>query len=208
MADTPAPGSRAAKPQQILDAARDLFLKDGFSTTSMDAVAKLAGVSKATVYAHFTSKEELFAAMIDVECRRTWPELATPYHGQAEPIEKIREVAQRYVRFIVSGYPVSLLRTVAAEASRTPELGRIFYESAPGLGRLRFAELLEAADAKGLLRIPDPLRAADSFFAMLRGDIHLRCLVGMPAPSDETLAAHAHEITEMFLRLYAPPTSS
>ena len=40
------PGSRAAKPLQILDAARDLFLRDGFSATSMDAVAKLAEEAK------------------------------------------------------------------------------------------------------------------------------------------------------------------
>ena len=81
---TAGPGSRAAKPQQILDAARALFLKDGFSATSMDAVAKAAGVSKATVYAHYKSKEELFAAMIGAECGRTWPELAARYHGEAE----------------------------------------------------------------------------------------------------------------------------
>ncbi|MBM3549218.1 MAG: TetR/AcrR family transcriptional regulator [Alphaproteobacteria bacterium] len=204
----PAPGSRAAKPQQILNAARDLFLKEGFGATSMDAIAKRAGVSKATVYAHYTSKEELFAAMIDVECRRTWPELSTPYHGQTDPIEKIREVAQRYVRFIVGGYPVALLRTVAAEASRTPELGRVFYESAPGLGRLRFAELLQVAHARGVLDIPDPLHAADTFLAMLRGDIQLRCLVCMPLPSDEVITAHAKECAERFIRAYAPKASS
>jgi AcrR family transcriptional regulator len=191
-----------------LDAARELFLKDGFSATSMDAVAKRAAVSKATVYAHFSSKEELFAAMIDVECRRTWPELSTPYFGQTDPIEKIREIALRYVRFIVGAYPVSLLRTVAAEASRTPELGRVFYESAPGLGRQRFAELLQIANARGVLAVPEPLHAADTFLAMLRGDIQLRCLVGMPLPSDEAIAAHAEECAKRFIRAYAPPASS
>ncbi len=197
------PGSRAAKPLQILEAARDLFLRDGFSPTSMDAVAKVAGVSKATVYAHFSSKEELFAAMINAECARTWPEITSNEIGQLEPIPKLREVAERYVRFITGGYPVSLLRVVSAEAGRNPALGRIFYDSAPGAGRTKFAELLRHADAQRLLRVPDPLHAADTFFAMLRGDIHIRILVGMPLPSEAELAAHAREIVGRFLKAYA-----
>lgn len=200
------PGSRAAKPLQILDAARELFLRDGFGATSMDMVAKAAGVSKATIYAHYSSKEELFAAMMNAECGRTWPELTGSELYKLNPIAKLREVAQRYVRFIVSPYTVSLLRTVASEATRTPELGRIFYENAPGLGRKRFAELLQAADSKGALRVPDPLKAADHFFSLLRSDMHVRCLIGLPAPGEEQLDAHAREVVEMFLRLYAPPS--
>lgn len=199
-----APGSRAAKPLQILDAARELFLRDGFSATSMDAVAKVAGVSKATVYAHFSSKEELFAAMTEAECRRSWPEITSAEIGQLDPIPKLREVAERYVRFITSGYPVSLLRVVSAGAPRNPALGRIFYDNAPGAGRLKFAELLRHADAGGLLRVPDPLHAADTFFAMLRGDIHIRILVGMPLPSEAELTAHAREVVDRFLKAYAP----
>lgn len=205
MTDTaaPSPGSRAAKPLQILEAARDLFLKDGFSTTSMDAVAKLANVSKATVYAHYSSKEELFAAMMDSECRRTWPEMSSGDIAQLDPIPKVREIAQRYIRFITSGYPVSLLRVVSAEAPRNPDLGRLFYETAPGMGRAKFAELLRYADMRGLLRMPDPLHASDTFFAMLRGDVHIRILVGMPLPSEAELTAHAQEIVDRFLKAYA-----
>jgi AcrR family transcriptional regulator len=204
-----ASGSRAAKPQQVLDAARTLFLRDGFSATSMDAVAKEAGVSKATVYAHYKSKEELFAGIIHAECTRSWPETLGGVDMEAiDPIEKLREIAGRYVRFINGSWPISVLRTVAAEAKRSPELGRLFYESGPDRGRRAFAGLLAAADAKGLLRIPDPLQATDTFFAMLRGDIHLRCLVGLPAPSEAELAAHAEAMTEMFLRLHRPARES
>jgi TetR/AcrR family transcriptional regulator, mexJK operon transcriptional repressor len=202
------PGSRAAKPRQVLDAARELFLRDGYSATSMDAIAKAAGVSKATVYAHYASKEDLFAAMMRVECSRTWPELSGFEMSQLDPIAKLREVAHRYVTFITSPYVVGLLRVVASEAPRTPEIGRIFYESGPGLGRKRFAELLALADSRGLLRIRDPLRAADHFFSLLRGDMHIRRLIGLPAPADDQLAADADEVIAMFLRLYARDPAS
>src|ERR1700760_1757113 len=66
MNDTPAP--RVSDPQgkvgQILMAARELFLNGGYGSTSMDAVAKHAGVSKSTLYAHFENKEQLFGAVV------------------------------------------------------------------------------------------------------------------------------------------------
>src|SRR5258708_34464897 len=48
----------------ILRAARGAFLANGFGAVSMDAIAREAGVSKATIYAHFGSKEELFGAVV------------------------------------------------------------------------------------------------------------------------------------------------
>lgn len=205
---TAALGSRAAKPQQILDAARDLFLRDGFGATSMDAVAKTAGVSKATVYAHFSSKEELFAEMMSAECRRYWPELLDRERAPADPVGKLREIGRRYIHFINGSYSVSLLRIVASEAARLPELGRIFYEMGPNRGRARFIELLSRIDRTGALTIPDPVQATDRFFSMLRGDAHLRCLIGMEAPLATQLDAYADEAVAAFLKLYAPTPAS
>ena len=54
----------------VLDAAHDLFLRNGFEGTSMDAIAAAAGVSKPVVYDCFASKDELFTAMLDREEER------------------------------------------------------------------------------------------------------------------------------------------
>jgi TetR/AcrR family transcriptional repressor of mexJK operon len=58
----------AGKAESILAAAKRMFLEGGFGAVSMDAIAREAGVSKATVYAHFAGKEELFGAVIGREC--------------------------------------------------------------------------------------------------------------------------------------------
>src|SRR5260370_18033293 len=52
------------KAETILAAAERAFLASGFGAVTMDAIAREAGVSKATVYAHFTGKEELFGAIV------------------------------------------------------------------------------------------------------------------------------------------------
>ena len=54
-----------AKRQQITDAARALFLAQGFARTSMDAITAEAGVSKQTLYSYFPSKNELLLANLD-----------------------------------------------------------------------------------------------------------------------------------------------
>ena len=56
-----------SKAESILAAAKRTFLAAGFGAVSMDTIAREAGVSKATVYAHFAGKEELFGAVIGRE---------------------------------------------------------------------------------------------------------------------------------------------
>jgi TetR/AcrR family transcriptional repressor of mexJK operon len=64
-----------AKRRAILDAAKNLFVRNGYASTSMDAVAAEAGVSKLTVYSHFTDKETLFSAAVVARCEEQMPEL-------------------------------------------------------------------------------------------------------------------------------------
>src|SRR5579884_1007747 len=77
----------AAKHDSIVHAANALFMKNGYELTSMEAVAKKAGVSKLTVYSHFANKDELFKAVIRQRCDK----LAMPecYLSLAqEPVEQ------------------------------------------------------------------------------------------------------------------------
>src|SRR5947199_8513841 len=73
------PGSKA---ESILAAAKRSFLAAGFGAVSMDAIAREAGVSKATVYSHFAGKEELFGAMIGRECERYFARFSA---GELDP---------------------------------------------------------------------------------------------------------------------------
>ena len=53
-----------ARPEEILDAALTVFGESGFARAKIDDVARLAGVSKGTVYLYFDSKESLFREMV------------------------------------------------------------------------------------------------------------------------------------------------
>ena len=60
----PAERTRRGQAAQIMDGARTVFLRDGFDGASMNDIARVAGVSKGTLYVYFDSKEQLFEALI------------------------------------------------------------------------------------------------------------------------------------------------
>src|ERR687894_330345 len=93
---------RVPKPRAILDAAAELFLAQGFASVSMDAVARRAGVSKATLYAHFPGKDALFAAVVAERCDRMAVD-ASALAGHADgPEAALRRLGKAVLGFLVA----------------------------------------------------------------------------------------------------------
>ena len=193
---SPSPGSKQAR---ILEAAADAFMELGYGGTSMDEITRRAGVSKATVYAYFAGKEELFAQVVGRACRQAFEGAMA---GSADDVgAALLAIATRYGRLLLSPRTLAIYRTVVAEAPRFPELGRLFYEAGPARVRAVIAGLLERAAARGELSVPDPLAAAERFFGMMAGHSHLRAVLGIPQPER---AETPEEVVRRFLRAYAP----
>lgn len=196
------------KAQAIVDAAKRLFLENGYALTSMDAITREAGVSKATVYEHFRSKEELFRATLECERWRHVRAAAVPDLDERPLRAWLIEAGQLVLRFVLAPEVIGFCRCVVAEAGRTPELGRLFYEGGPARGRRLLAAALERARARGEIACDDPERAAGHLLGLLRGDLQIRALFGLPVPDDE--AARRLEVeaaVDTFLRAYAPAES-
>jgi AcrR family transcriptional regulator len=164
--------------RRILDAAHAVFLEQGYAGTTMDAVARNAGVSKATLYVYFDGKDALFTAMVERARRRLSEAVRgiTTSTGTA-PLERLRRAGLEFLRFVVSPSALTLFRAVIAETQRFPLLGGQVFN----LGRNEildvFADALRHCDTSGALRIPDPEEAARQFLALVKSDLHLRCLL-------------------------------
>jgi AcrR family transcriptional regulator len=191
------------KEQQILGAAGALFMAQGYGATSMDAIARKAGVSKATLYARFRDKEDLFAAIISAACRRHAESLSGPEIEQGDVGAALRRMARDFLMLLLSPQAGAIYRIVIAEGPRFPELGRVFYESGPRRTLDRLASYLRHADAQGLLRIAEPRSAAEQFAGMLKGDLHLRHLLGLAeTPKAAELDRLVDGAVGAFLRAY------
>jgi AcrR family transcriptional regulator len=172
------------KAESILAAARRTFLASGFGAVSMDAIAREAGASKATLYAYFSSKEELFGAMVAREGEQYFRGFSA---GELDPLEvaaSLTEIARRFLELVLSPDAIAVNRITIAEAVRFPQLGEVFWRAGPERTRSQIEAFLRRADAADTLHVADPRLAAEQLIALLRGDIHLRQLLRLDPPLD------------------------
>jgi TetR/AcrR family transcriptional regulator, mexJK operon transcriptional repressor len=191
----------------ILLAAKKLFTAHGLPGTSMEGIAEEAGVSKLTVYSHFRSKEELFRETVFAKCSEHWPETLFDAHTRSPLRERLRLIGRGFLDLVHSQEVVNMYRLMAAEGAGQTRFGRLFWEFGPERTLQRFSQVLEAAHRAGELNVPDPRRAASHFFVLLKGEHHIKSLVGAAsAPDAAERHRHVDDVVDLFLRAYAPAT--
>lgn len=169
------------KAESVLAAAKRAFLAAGFGAVSMDAIARDAGASKATVYAHFGSKEELFGAVIERECKRYFDRFSA---GELDPRDvraSLTVLGRRFLELILSPDAIALHRIIVGEATRFPMLGEVFWRAGPERERVQIEAFLRSAASAGALSLPDPRLAAEQFVSLVRADLQLRQLLRLEA---------------------------
>jgi len=206
MPDFLADDSPGGKVGQILDAARYLFLEQGYGSTSMDGVAKRAGVSKATLYVHFDSKERLFAEVVSAaRSSLTRSLFAITRDEEAEPAQTLRLVGQQFLSFVTTPGVLTLFRAVIGETQRFPELGQTIFQAGSNDMMTMISESIARATARGLLVVPDPQMAAAQFIALTKSDLHLRCLLEpMFVASAADIERNVDAAVAMFMSHYGP----
>ncbi|WP_433368767.1 TetR/AcrR family transcriptional regulator [Streptosporangium sp. CA-115845] len=162
-------GRSARKRRVIMEAATELFLRNGYQGTSMDEVAALASVSKQTVYKHFTDKEQLFSAIVLGATDRVgdFTDAVTEFAGTENLEEDLSEIARRYITVVIQPRTLQLRRLLIAEAGRFPAVARDYYLRAPGRTMDALADTFQKLAGRGLLRIDDPHLAASQFAWMI-----------------------------------------
>lgn len=148
----------APKAEQILQGAIREFLAHGFAATSMDRVAKAAGVSKATLYNHFGDKESLFSSLTEYlgEKRIFYLAIDRP----ADPANFLRNWATAVLNQMLSDPELQcFVRLIIGESGRFPELAKTFIRNIakPGIERLtwdlEFYPQLKLTDAEVVARV-------------------------------------------------------
>jgi AcrR family transcriptional regulator len=138
----------------LVDAARDLFARDGYDATSLDAVAARAGVTKGAVYHHFDGKRQLFEAVFSREVERLGTPLAAAYTRKKDPWDAFQAGCRA---FLDECLDPGLQRIVLLDASAAIGWEGIRRLEAPLLELMELA-IARAADAGRIAqRPPGPL---------------------------------------------------
>jgi TetR/AcrR family transcriptional repressor of mexJK operon len=184
---------------RILDVAETLFLGHGFGATSIEAVAKRAGISKRTFYHRFPGKERLFEAVVRRLMERWLPPFDTGLLTPPNLADALRRAAEYMLKIALTPEALALHRLVIHEARRFPGLARILHDLGAASGIDRIANHLEPRIRSGELRDIDPRFAAEQFILSVVTGPQRRALgLGVPLSAAE-ISTHAQNAVTLFL---------
>lgn len=189
------------KRQAIIDAATRLFLENNYRSVSMDKIAQTAPVSKATLYNHFDSKNDLLVAVVHEICASIVQAVTQTLSTKDDIKSNLKKIASTLVDVIYSTGGLAIHRLLVAESHEFPELGQMVYDTGVRPTQEQFETYLQQLNDSGQFSIPDPNFAADSFFSLLEGQLHFRCLLGVqPPPNEEEKIQLIESAIAFFLR--------
>jgi AcrR family transcriptional regulator len=149
--------NKARKRAEIVQVASRMFLEHGYAMTTMSAIADALGGSKATLWAHFASKEELFAAAVDSHVETFSRDVDEVLVGQTFSLSAMRRACLRVLDCLQRENSILLFRLVISEGERFPEVSEMFYARGPtkmrGCITDFFATRFEDCDARRLTAI-------------------------------------------------------
>ena len=158
--DTEAPRwsrRKAARPQELVAAALELFVERGFAATRLEDVAAAAGVSKGTVYLYFANKEELFKTVVRenlVPALARGTDLVDRFEGTTP--ELLRELLRGWWG-LIGATPVSgLTKLIMAESGNFPDIARFYQEEVMVPGDELFTRVLARGVERGEFRALPP----------------------------------------------------
>jgi TetR/AcrR family transcriptional regulator len=179
---------KEARPGELLEAALDLFVEKGYAATRAEEVAARAGVSKGTLFLYFSSKEELFKAVVRENVVRHQTEGAEEvarFEGSSSELLAylMLEWWRRYGATKASG----ISKLLMSEASNFPDLALFFQEEVVQPGHAMIRSVLERGIARGEFRPVDVDLTVQSVIAPLLFLVTWKHSMAPCCPSDQRI---------------------
>jgi len=203
--DNPKATMMLEKRNAIIEAAGKVFLESGYAESSMNRVADKAGVSIKTVYRHFENKDDLFVAVIKVACITFSEEdqdlNQEPSWFKDPPTKALTTSAKAYMKHILDKDHIALFRVINRDSHKFPELGQKYHQEVVQPRNLRLVSYLNKWKKDARWKLADPELAANTFAALLRGQIFENILLGLNPPNETEFNNHLNKSVEMILQL-------
>lgn len=190
--------------EAILSAAFDVFQEKGLHGATMLEIATAAKVSKETLYARFDSKEGLFYALLAWGSRKSALDGdAIDLNQFASPVAALDAYAADMLRKMLHPEAIAVHRIVTGEATRMPEVVRVYDEFTCQAGDQALKPVAEALRAAGAVRFDAYDDFREAFIGLLRGNLVHEVTLGLrPAPDDSEVDAYAHRAMGWLLKAF------
>jgi TetR/AcrR family transcriptional regulator, mexJK operon transcriptional repressor len=194
--------------ERLLDITTEVFLKNGYESTSVGAIAKLAGASKQTLYSRYHSKADLFKAMMLRMSEGPLKRVGSALFSNRPLVEVLETFALEIVNLMLEPDHARFQHMAIAHLNSFPELTRMAWELGPKRGLEMLTDYLRSQMEQGVLAAGDPAMAARIFFALCQGPFFSYSQMGIrPLPTSEERHAYVREALRVFLSAHAPMES-
>ncbi|SHO60902.1 transcriptional regulator, TetR family [Pseudoxanthobacter soli DSM 19599] len=181
--------------QLILEAAETVFFRAGYGEATMEEIARVACMSKKSIYALYPDKRTLFACLVnDIGCFSERAARSLPPAPSA--IEELRTRLLTLAEFSLSPRLIKMKRLVISEAPKSPELADEFHNRVIRRGSAYIAEsVVRLADERGQPIAHDEMKVARFLIGAALSDLHISLLFGEPCDVSYEAVVHKIDMT-------------
>ncbi|WP_162301325.1 TetR/AcrR family transcriptional regulator [Nitrincola tibetensis] len=198
-----------SKDLAIICAARRLLFSEGASAVSIEAVAKLAGVSKVTVYARYSNKDELLKAITETETAQLITGLNISPQKQSDVKEALITFGTHLLSFLISNECLHFMRMLGNPGCFPTEAVDQLYATGPQSTHTKLVQWMKDAHQAGLVQIPQPEKSAEMLLGMLFGIDIVRAMYGQPCIRHvDSIPEHVEWVVNQFLRIHSAEDES
>ncbi len=190
-----------ARRNALLEAAREVFLEQGYEGASIEEIMRRVGGSKASLYRYFGSKERLFWEVAGALTDEFIDELEVPTEADADLENTLCAIGRRFLRGFLEPAGCRMLRTLIAESQRFPELAQRYFEHGPQRARRALGNYLGLQRKAGRIDCADPEMAASQFLELVKGPPHSRMMLSV-TPFNPDFDPEQHIVGTVRLFLY------
>jgi AcrR family transcriptional regulator len=195
----PARLSGEERRRQIIEAAAALFSQRGFGGTTTRQVAEAAGISEPTIFKHFGTKEDLYAAILEAKVEtEAILESAEPAARRGDDAGVLRAMAHAMIKRTQED--PTLMRLLLFSALEGHALSDLFFQSRVARVDEFLCRYIGQRLAAGAFRPLDPLQAAWNFIGMIAYHLLYQEVFRQKPPAHLTTERAIDEMVEVFLR--------
>ena len=185
----------------IYEAARHEFAGNGFAATSIETVARRAGVSTKTLYRLIPNKAALFEGMVSDRIDRFVSEVNLRAADHADIEQALAAALVACAELALDEETIALQRMLLQEAGKFSDIAGMFYKNAIERTVVALADWLQVQQKRGLIALDDVDEAAGMLLGMVTSAPRRAALFGgVPLPSRSQIKARAHASAALFLR--------
>jgi TetR/AcrR family transcriptional repressor of mexJK operon len=194
---------RSERREAILTIAANSFFERGYAASTMSSIAARLGGSKSTLWNYFPNKGALFEAVVEQKVFAYREKLLLLFDDDGSLEHTLRSFCSLFIERVTTPSALTLHRLVHAEAGRFPEMGEIYFDSAPGMIQRKLADYLALQMDRGILPNDDAMLAARTLITQCMAGCYHQLLVGrLEATNPELIKADVDHAMLVFRRTY------